>query len=175
MINSEYNNEFLDIYQNPFFKGMTYNMTFAIFARDKEDFAYRIKTLKKIVKSVDGGLVLSGHTPQKIYWMAKTARCVAKAIGWKNVIKSIPGLMRLMKSFIKRFGMRGLDYLNCMMYEALIRQGMQGAPEHGIGGVHHHLFTTLRVFELDVPYGRQVLFATIAHLDCYDIVPASRN
>jgi len=131
------NNEFAEIYRIPFLKEMHYSLMFVIIAQDKDDFRYRMKTLKKIVKELDGGLVLSGNDPAKTWWMMRAMRAVGRKIGLKAVLRSIPGLVKLMVRDIKMFGPKGADYLSVLGYEAMVRSGMNMRGAFRFGGSFH--------------------------------------
>jgi len=131
------NNVFERLYKIPFLKNMQFSMLFVIVAQDREDYNYRIKTLKRIVGEFGGGLMLSGGGPSKAYWMLKTLRCVAKKTGYAAILKSLPGLVSMTWGFVRRFGPNGVDYLSALGYEAMVRSGMNMRGIFRFGGTFH--------------------------------------
>lgn len=119
------NNEFAEIYKIPLLKEIHYALMIVILAQDKEELSYRIKTLKKIVGGLNGGMVLNGYAWDKALWMLRLGAAIKRKAGTKMVLKSLPGLMKLTSGFVKKYGADGLDYLAVMVYEAMIRQCAQ--------------------------------------------------
>jgi glycolate oxidase len=131
------NNEFERLYRVPFLQNMQYSLLFVIVAQDEDDYNYRMKTLKKIVKDLRGGLMLSGTGLKKAYWMLRTLRCVAKKAGVMAIVKSLPGTLSMIRGFVKRFGPKGLDYISNMGYEAMTRSGFNMRGIFRFGGTFH--------------------------------------
>jgi len=132
------NNEFADLYRIPLFHEMYYSFMFAILGQDREDLAYRLKTLKKIVKERKGGLLVNGLSPDKPVWMLRLLAAVARHAGAKAVLRSVPGFLKLIWRDVKRYGLKkGSDYLAAMSYEAMLRSGMNMRGAFKYGGSFH--------------------------------------
>ncbi len=116
---------------------MYYTFMFTILGQDREDFRYRLKTLKKIVRDLRGGLIMSGGGLGKPYWMLRALAAVARHAGTGTVVKSLPGLGKLLLRDIRRYGWKGLDYLSALCYEAMIRSGMNMRGAFKYGGSFH--------------------------------------
>jgi hypothetical protein len=131
------NNEFERLYRVPFLQNLHNSFLFVIVAQDQDDYNYRMKTLKKMVKDLGGGLMLSGTGLQKAYWMIRTLRCVAKKTGYMAILKSLPGLVSMTRGFVKRFGPKGMDYISALGYEAMVRSGFNIRGIFRFGGSFH--------------------------------------
>lgn len=133
------NNEFAKIYRIPLLHELYYTFMYVILGQDADDLAYKLKTLKKIVKEIGGGLILSGGGPGKLYWMLRAGRALARKAGLGAVLGSLPGLFKhLIARDIRNHGLeKGLDQMSRTMYEAVIRSGdnMKGAFRFG-GSFH---------------------------------------
>lgn len=133
------NNEFADIYGIPLLHEMYYTLMYIIIGQDEEDLAYKLKTLKKIVKEVGGGLLLSGRSADKLYWLLRALRALARKAGWKDVLRSLPRMWRhVIWRDIRKCGLKGgLDRMSHTMYAAGIRSGENMKAAFRYGGSFH--------------------------------------
>lgn len=131
------NNEFAEAYAIPFMRHMAYAFMFVMCGQDADDLAWRMRSLKKVVRDLDGGLLLSGVRPSKLLWAGRAVRAVARTRGWGEVAMSLPGLLRLFTGFLRRFGAKGLDYFSAIAYEAMVRNGIQVRGVFRFGGTFH--------------------------------------
>jgi len=144
------NSEFVDIYKIPLLREMHYALMFVLLGQDKKDYQYKMKTLKKIVKDLNGGIMYNGEGPDKMYWMLRMMAAVARKAGWWQVIKSIPGFSKLTMRDVKRFGRKGADYMSAIGYEAMVRSGMNMRGAFKYGGSFHTSMGALVAWDVSV-------------------------
>jgi len=131
------NNAFAKIYQIPFLHDMYYVLGFVILGRDEEDYRYRMKTLKKIVKQAGGGLMLSGPGLSNLYWMLRSVRAMARDVGWRPLLRSLPGMLAILGGRVEGIGPEVLRHQSEMLYDVLVRNGMQMRGVFRFGGTFH--------------------------------------
>ena len=74
---------------------------------------------------VGGGLVLNGGGRDKLYWVLRALRALARSAGWKTVLGSLRDTWRqVLSKEVKKHGLRrGLDRMSNTLYGAAIRSG----------------------------------------------------
>ncbi|MBU0995554.1 MAG: FAD-dependent oxidoreductase [Proteobacteria bacterium] len=141
------NNEFAEIFKVPILKEIHYALMVVILAQDKDDYTYKIKTLKKIVGDLNGGMVLNGYAPDKMLWLWRIGAAIKRKTNLKLVLQSLPGLAKLTSKFVKKYGVEGLDYLSVMGYETMIRQCMQMRGAFKFSGSFHTSMGALQCWD----------------------------
>ena len=131
------NNAFARLYRIPLQKEVYYALCFVFFGRDAEDHAYRLKTLKKIVKDGGGGLMMTGGGPSGLYWMARSIRAIARDIGWGPVLRSIPPMLPVVLGRVEGVFPEAITRLSETLYGGLVRNGMQMRGVFRFGGTFH--------------------------------------
>jgi glycolate oxidase len=131
------NNAFAQIYQIPFMQKNRYVLGFVMLGRDAEDLGYRMKTLKKIVRKAGGGLVTSEGGPSGAYWRLRAFRAVARDIGWRAVLRSIPGLLAIGRGKVEGIDPGATMDLGARLYGGFVRNYMQMRGVFRFGGSFH--------------------------------------
>ncbi len=131
------NNEFAEIYKIPMFHEMYYTFMFVLTGRDETDYKLKLKTLKKIVKSHGGGLMIPGYSLDKPLWLLRVAKNIARKAGVWAIIKSLPGFAKLIRRDIALHGAKGADYLSSMVYGIMVRNNMNMRGSFKYGGSFH--------------------------------------
>jgi glycolate oxidase len=131
------NNAFAEVYDIPMLHDMYYALAFVIIGRDAEDYRYRMKTVKKIVKQAGGGLMLDGSGLSNLYWTARTLRAFARANGWLPLLRSLPRMAALARGAVQGIDPDVLARRNDSLYGGLIRNGMQMRGVFRFGGSFH--------------------------------------
>jgi hypothetical protein len=131
------NNAFAEVYDIPLLHDMYYALSFVVLGRDAEDFAYRMKTIKKIVKRAGGGLMLAGSGPANLYWAARALRAFARANGWRSLLRSLPRMLALVRGKVRGVDPEVLAHRNESLYAGLVRNGMQMRGVFRFGGSFH--------------------------------------
>lgn len=144
------NNEFAEIYKIPLLREMHYALMFVFFGQDKKDHDYKKKTLKKIVKELNGGIIFNGEGLNKLYWMLRMMAAIGRKAGYGAVIRSLPGFSKLMKRDIKQFGRKGADRLALLGYEAMVRSGMNMRGAFKYGGSFHTSMGALVAWDVSI-------------------------
>ncbi|MEW5733630.1 MAG: FAD-binding oxidoreductase [Thermodesulfobacteriota bacterium] len=128
------NNEFAGIYKIPLLHEMYYALVYVIIGADSADFSYRMKTLKKIVKGLNGGILYNGLSLSKFYWMGRMVNTLRRRIGLRPFLKSMPGFLKLLWRDVRKWGLKGLDTLSMLCYDALLRSGLNMRGVFRFGG-----------------------------------------
>jgi hypothetical protein len=153
------NEEFAELYQTPMLHEMYYSMMAIWFGRDERDEELRRKTLKKIVGDMGGGLLLDGFSPDKAPWAMRVMKKMYNRIGLSGIVKSLPGLLKLLWRDINEYGLKGADYMMNMLYEAMVRCGMNMRGSFKYGGSFHTSMGALTAWDVSVrsaKVGKQV-------------------
>jgi glycolate oxidase len=144
------NNEFAEIYKIPFLKEIKYALMIVILAQDRDDYKYRMKTLKKIVGDLNGGILFGGYAWDKGLWALRMVSAVRRKMGTKKLLQSLPGLAKMTIKFVKKYGLAGLDYIPALGYESMIRQGMQLRGAFKYSGSFHTSMGALQCWDAAV-------------------------
>jgi hypothetical protein len=131
------NNAFAQLYKIPLQSQVYYALGFVMLGRDAEDCAYRMKTLKKIVKNAGGGLMMTGTGPSGLYWLARSLRAVARDIGWGAVLRSIPKMLPVVLGRVEGVTPDARTRMSENLYGGLVRNGMQMRGVFRFGGSFH--------------------------------------
>jgi len=131
------NNAFAELYQIPLLRDMYYALAFVLFGRDAEDCAYRLKTLKKIVREAGGGLMMVGSGLSALYWTLRSVRAVARDVGWASILRSLPGMAALARGRIAGVSRENVKRQSKRFYGAFVRNGMQMRGVFRFGGTFH--------------------------------------
>lgn len=129
------NNEALETYKIPLLHEIYYGLVIIVMAEDKEDLEYRKKVLKKILKDLDGGMMMSGVGPVNMYWLGRMIYALTRRIGLVGLLKSIPGLVKQFGRDILRYGLaEGPNFMPMLMYQSLFRSHMNMRGVFRFGG-----------------------------------------
>jgi hypothetical protein len=131
------NNAFAELYKIPLLHEMRYALAFVIIARDTDDYRYRTKTLKKIVKQAGGGLMMVGSGLSGLYWSLRSLRAVARDIGWGPILRSLPGMASVAGGRIEGLSSENIRKQSNSLYDAFVRNGMQMRGVFRFGGTFH--------------------------------------
>ena len=129
------NNELREVYTMPLMHEVYYGLVIVILAEDKEELAYRKKVLKKIVKDLNGGLIMSGTGPDVPYWMGRLIQTLTRRVGVWTMAKGFPLFVKMVLRDIWRHGLiNGPQLLPGTMYQGLLRSGMNMRGVFRFGG-----------------------------------------
>lgn len=108
----------------PMFRAFNHNLYTLYTALHKDEYRYKQKAITEIVKSVKGGFLGSDGGLAGLMNKLRFVRVYIKRIGVFNVLKSLPGMMRLIIKEIKHHGPSVLktgNPLDALMYGKFIR------------------------------------------------------
>ncbi len=129
------NEECAKFYAIPVIHEMYFALIVIIAGANRDDFNYKTKVLKQILRELGGGMMMSGFEPATFYWLARLFMVLRKRIGWSDLFKSVPGFARLYFQNIRKYGLRkGFNILPMMMYQSLLRSNMNMRGVFRFGG-----------------------------------------
>lgn len=119
------NQEMQKLYKVPLFHEMYYALVLVILAENKEELDYRKRVLKRIVRSLNGGMIMSGLGLQSAFWMLRLIMTLRRRLGTLAILRSIPSFIGLQVRNARRHGLkRGLGLMSSIMYQALVRHNL---------------------------------------------------
>jgi hypothetical protein len=129
------NQEMVKLYSIPLMHDLYYSLISIITGQDGEDFRYRMKVHKKILRELRGGAFFSGVGPAQVYWIARMMNALRSEIGIIPIIKSIPTFVGKLSRDIWKLGLtRGLGAIMALSYQALVHSGMNMRGVFRFGG-----------------------------------------
>jgi hypothetical protein len=129
------NNELKKVYAMPLMHEIYYALIVLMFAEDKEELNYRKKALKKIVRDLNGGMLMSGLGPEGAYWMMRLIRTLTRRVGTWTMAKGLPGFIKMVMKDVLRYGIRkGPNFLASTMYQSFLRSNMNMRGVFRFGG-----------------------------------------
>lgn len=129
------NAECIDVYSIPVLHEVYYALIVIITGANRNEYEYKMRVLKRIVRDLHGGMMMSGVSPSSFYWLARMLAVLKKRIGIGDLVRSIPGLTKVYGRAIRKYGPRdGLNFLPMMMYQSLLRSNMNMRGVFRFGG-----------------------------------------
>lgn len=129
------NNEFAEIYDVPLLHELYYSLVVVITAESKDEYDYKVATLKTILKELGGGMIANLPTHEAFYWYARLVRTMNRRVKARDLAASVPGTLNFIRMLGKRHGYRNLiDTMPAILYEAVVRSGMNMRGVFRVGG-----------------------------------------
>lgn len=117
-------NEAIEGLRVPLFCAFNHNLYTLYTALHKDEYRYKQKVIAEIAKSVNGGFLGSDGGFAGLMNKIRFLRVYKKRIGIYNIIKSLPGMMRLVLKEVRHHGLSVLktgNPLDALMYGKFIR------------------------------------------------------
>ena len=121
----------------PMFRAFTHNLYTVFTALHKDEYRYKQKVITEIAKSVKGGFLGSDSGINGLINKMRFMILYTKRIGIINMIKSIPGLLKLVVDEVKRHGLKVLKTgspLDAAMYGKFVRADSNVQSTVKLGG-----------------------------------------
>ncbi|MCE7882448.1 MAG: FAD-binding oxidoreductase [Actinobacteria bacterium ATB1] len=129
------NNTFADLYGVPLFHEMLYALVIVITAESAEERDLKVDMLKAILSDLGGGMLANLGGPEEVRWLMRAVRVLARRIGPGDLIRSVPGAVRMLVRDARRFGLGRLsEYLPSFMYMATVTSGLNIRGVFRFGG-----------------------------------------